>query len=150
MDFKPKSTVTSKPIYRGTAWIDRQTFALLRRESIQLNLKGDTLSNVQTEYYREVPGVPGVVLPLEIYGQQVFSTAGRTTAIERKVTMTKVVINPADFEARLKEAYASKDQMVRDTDDGLRYLVPEADNPAERTVENKLSRKSLFGIAGVF
>ena len=150
VDFRPKSTVGDKPIYRGTAWIDRQTFALLRRESIQLNLKGDTLSNVQTEYYREVPGVPGVVLPLEIYGQQVFSTAGRTTAIERKVTMTNVVINPADFETRLKEVYASKDQMVRDTDDGLRYLVPEADNPGERTVENKLSRKSLFGIAGVF
>ena len=62
--------------------------------------------------------------------------------------MSNVVINPADFETRLKEAYASKDQMVRDTDDGLRYLVPEADNPGERTVENKLSRKSLFGIAG--
>ncbi len=64
--------------------------------------------------------------------------------------MSNVVINPADFETRLKEAYASKDQMVRDTDDGLRYLVPEADNPGERTVENKLSRKSLFGIAGAF
>ncbi len=54
----PKATVGDKPIYRGTAWIDRETFALLRRESIQLNLKGDTLSNVQTEYYREVPGQP--------------------------------------------------------------------------------------------
>ncbi len=89
-----------KPIYRGTAWIDRQTFALLRRESIQLNLKGDTLSNVQTEYYREVPGNPGVVLPLEIHGQQVFSTAGRTTAIERKVTMTNVEINPSELRDR--------------------------------------------------
>ncbi len=150
VDFRPKSKAGDKPIYRGTAWIDRQTFALLRRESIQLNLKGDTLSNLQTEYYREVPGAPGVVLPLEIRGQQVFSTAGRTTAIERKVTMSNVVINPPTFEAQLKEAYASKDQMVRDTDDGLRYLVPEADNPGERTVENKLSRKSMFGIAGAF
>jgi hypothetical protein len=150
VDFRPKSTVGDKPIYRGTAWIDRENFALLRRESIQLNMKGDTLSNVQTEYYRAVPGAPGVVLPLEIRGQQVFSTAGRTTAIERKVVMSNVVINPPDFEPRLKEAYASKDQMVRDTDDGLRYLVPEADNPGERAVESKLSRKSLFGIAGAF
>jgi hypothetical protein len=72
VDFRPRATVGDKPIYRGTAWIDRQTFALLRRESIQLNLKGDTLSNVQTEYYRDVPGAAGVVLPLEIRGQQVF------------------------------------------------------------------------------
>lgn len=150
VDFRPRATVGDKPIYRGTAWIDRETFALLRRESIQLNLKGDTLSNVQTEYYRDVPGSPGVVLPLEIRGQQVFSTAGRTTAIERKVTMSDVVLDPDDFEARLKEAYASKSQMVRDTDDGLRYLVPDPDKPEERQVENKLTRKSLVGVVGAF
>ena len=150
VDFRPKGTVGDKPIYRGTAWIDRETFALLRRESIQLNLKGDTLSNVQTEYYREVPGAPGVVLPLEIYGQQVFSTAGRTTAIERKVTMTEVALNPADYETRLKAAYASPSQMVRDTDDGLRYLEPDPAHPDERQVSNKLTRKSLIGVAGIF
>ena len=150
MDFRPRSTVGDKPIYRGTAWIDRETFALLRRESIQLNLKGDTLSNVQTEYYRDVPDNPGLVLPLEIRGQQVFSTAGRTTAIERKVTMTGVHLNPEDFTERLKEAYASKSQMVRDTDDGLRYLVPDPEKPEERQVENKLTRKSLIGVVGAF
>jgi hypothetical protein len=150
VEFRPRSTVGSKPIYRGTAWIDKETFALLRRESIQLNMKGDTLSNVQTEYYREVPGAPGVVLPLEIRGEQVFSTAGRTTAIQRAVVMSNVVVNPENFEARLQETYASKSQMVRDTDDGLRYLVPDPAKPAERLVENKLTRKSLMGIAGVF
>jgi hypothetical protein len=150
VDFRPKSTVGDKPIYRGTAWIDRQTFALLRRESIQLNLKGDTLSSVQTEYYREVPGAPGVVLPLEIRGQQVFSTAGRTTAIERKVTVTGVTVDPPDFETRLKEAYASPSQMVRDTDDGLRYLEPDPEHPDERQVSKKLTRKSLIGVAGIF
>ena len=82
--------MTTKPIYRGTAWIDKETFALLRRESIQLNLKGDTLSNVQTEYYKTVPSRPDVVLPLEIRGEQVFSTAGRVTAIERYVLMSDV------------------------------------------------------------
>ncbi len=150
VDFRPRATVGDKPIYRGTAWIDRETFALLRRESIQLNLKGDTLSNVQTEYYREVPGVPGLVLPLEIRGQQVFSTAGRTTAIERKVTMSEIVVDPADYEARLKAAYASPSQMVRDTDDGLRYLEPDPARPDERQVSNKLTRKSLIGVAGIF
>ncbi len=150
IDFRPQSTVGDKPIYRGTAWIDRVTFALLRRESIQLNLKGDTLSNVQTEYYRDVPGHPGVVLPLEIRGQQVFSTAGRTTAIERKVTMANVRLDPADYAERLKEAYASKSQMVRDTDDGLRYLIPDPAKPDGRQVENKLTRKSLIGVVGAF
>jgi hypothetical protein len=150
IDFRPRASVENKPIYRGTAWIDKETFGLLRRESIQMNLKGDTLSNVQTEYFREVPGAPGVVLPLEIRGEQVFSTAGRTTAVERAVTMTGVAINPPDFDARLQEAYASKSQMVRDTDRGFRYLVPNPEKPGERLAEEKFSRKSLFGLVGAF
>lgn len=150
IDFRPRATAGDKPIYRGTAWIDRESFALLRRESIQLNLKGDTLSNVQTEYYRAVPSRPDVVLPLEIRGQQVFSTAGRVTAIERYVTLTELQIDPPDFGPRLAEAYASKLQIVRDTDQGLRYLVPDKANPAERVVENGLTRRSLFGLTGLF
>lgn len=150
VDFRPRGTAVDKPLYRGTAWIDRETFALLRRESIQLNLKGDTLSNVQTEYYRAVPSKPEVVLPLEIRGQQVFSTAGRVTAIERYVVMSDVQIDPSDFGTRLAEAYASKLQIVRDTDQGLRYLVPDKANPTERVVENGMTRQSLFGLTGVF
>jgi hypothetical protein len=148
--FRPREEAGDKPLYRGTTWIDKQTFALLRRESIQLNLHGDTLSNVQTEYYSVVPGSDDVWLPLLIKGQQVFSTAGRTTAIERYVTMKDVELNPPDYEKRLAEAYASKSQMVRDTDQGLRYLVPDENDPTKRVVEDKLSRKSLFGLAGTF
>ena len=150
VEYRPRQLVTTKPIYRGTAWIDKETFALLRRESIQLNLKGDTLSNVQTEYYKTVPSRPDVVLPLEIRGEQVFSTAGRVTAIERYVVMSGVMINPDDFEPKLQEMYASKLQMVRDTDEGQRYLVPDKAAPETRVVENKLNRRSLFGLAGAF
>jgi hypothetical protein len=148
--FTPKETVGDRPIYRGTVWIDAKTFALLRRDSIQLNLKGETLSNIQDEYYRPVPGHPDVYLPLLIRGQQVFSTAGRTTAIERNVTMSRVEINPADLEKRLADTYASGDQMIRDTDHGLRYLIPDPDKPGSRIVEEHFSRKSTFGLLGGF
>ena len=150
VDFRPRATVEDKPIYRGTAWIDSESFALLRRESIQLNLKGDTLSNVQTEFYRAVPSRPDVVLPLEIRGEQVFSTAGRVTAIERHVVMSDVEIDPADFQSRLEHAYASPLQMVRDTDQGLRYLVPDKEDPGKRVVDAKVNRRNLFGLAGTF
>ncbi len=150
VDFRPKGEITDKPIYRGRAWIDRETFALIQRESIQMNLKGDTLSNVQTEYYRTVPSAPEISLPLEIKANQVFSTAGRTTMVTRYIKLNDVVLDPADFETKLKEAYASDAQMVRDTDEGLRYLIRDPNAPTERLVENKLSRKSLFGLAGAF
>jgi hypothetical protein len=148
--YAPKTTVGEKPIYRGSVWIDKETFALLRRDSVQLNLKGETLSNVQTEFYRPVPGHPDVSLPLEIKGEQVFSTAGRTTAIERDVTMTAIEINREDFPARRNAAHASPAQMIRDTEKGMRYLVPDPSNPGQRIVEEKISKRNLFGLLGAF
>jgi hypothetical protein len=148
--FVPKSTTGEKPIYRGSVWIDKETFALLRRDSVQLNLKGETLSNVQSEFYRPVPGSPGVVLPLEIKGEQVFSTAGRTTAIERDVVMQLVRVNPPDFDERLAAAHASQAQMIRDTEKGMRYLVPDPAKPGTRIVEETISKKSTFGLLGAF
>jgi hypothetical protein len=148
--FVPRTTVGEKPIYRGSVWIDKETFALLRRDSVQLNLTGETLSNVQSEFYRPVPGQSGVLLPLEIKGQQVFSTAGRTTAIERDVVMQSVRVNPPDLPERRAAAYASQAQMIRDTEKGMRYLVPDAARPGERVVEEKISKKSTFGLLGAF
>jgi hypothetical protein len=148
--FTPRITAGDRPVYRGSVWIDKETFALLRRDSVQLNLKGETLSNVQTEIYRPVPGRPDVVLPLEIRGEQVFSTAGRTTAIERDVALQNVRINPPDFEERRAAEYASPSQMIRDTETGMRYLVPDPARPSERIVEEKISKKSTFGLLGAF
>jgi hypothetical protein len=149
IDFIPRKSVGDKPIYKGRAWIDAQTFALIRRRSVQQNLKGETLSNVETEYYRLVPGTQAV-LPLEIKGEEVFSTAGRTTAVERSVTLSGVRINPADFVERRTAVYASEKQMVRDTDHGLKYLVPDPAAPGARVVEEHTSKKSLFGAGGFF
>ncbi|HET9793731.1 MAG TPA: hypothetical protein VFS34_04655 [Thermoanaerobaculia bacterium] len=149
VDFTPKASAGKKALYRGRAWIDARTFALLRRRSVQVNLTGETLSNVETEFYRPVPGT-SAVLPLEIKGEEVFSTAGRTTAIERSVLLKNVRINPPDFSARRSEVYASEKQMVRDTDHGLKYLVPDPASPGGRVVEEYVSKKSLFGVAGFF
>jgi hypothetical protein len=150
INFTPRETLGEKPAYRGKVWIDAQTFALLRRDSIQLNLKGETLSNVQTEIYVPVPGRADVALPLEIRGEQVFSTAGRTTAIERDVRMKQVEVNPATFDARRSDAYKSEVQMIRDTDKGMRYLIPDPQAPGSRIVEEKVSKKSTFALAGAF
>jgi hypothetical protein len=150
INFTPKAAVGDRPVYRGKVWIDAATFALLRRDSVQLNLKGDTLSNVQSELFRPVPDRADVSLPLEIKGQQVFSTAGRTTAIEGLVRLTKVEIDPPDFDPRRKAAYASDLQMIRDTDHGMRYLVPDPARPGERIVEEKVSKKSTFALGGAF
>jgi hypothetical protein len=64
--------------------------------------------------------------------------------------MTDVQVNPPDFAERRQAALASESQMVRDTDQGLRYLVPDKEHPGDRRVETKMTRRSLFGLTGVF
>jgi hypothetical protein len=150
IDFAPKSSVGDKPLYKGRAWIDAKTFALVKRRSVQQNLRGETLSNVETEFYRPVASDPAAVLPVEIKGEEVFSTAGRTTDIERFVEMKHIKINPDDFEPRRKATYASPSQIVRDTPRGLKYLVPDPERPGDRIVEEYVSKRNLFGIAGFF
>jgi hypothetical protein len=148
--FAPKKSFEKSAIYRGSVWIDKELFALLRRDTVQLNLKGETLSNVQTELYRPVAGHPDVLLPLEIRGEQVFSTAGRTTGIERDVVMREVLLNSPDFDDRRAAAYASSSQMIRDTEKGMRYLLPDPQHPGGRVVEEHVSRRSTFGLLGAF
>ena len=150
IDFAPKESLGDKPAYRGRAWIDAKTFALVKRRSVQEHLKGETLSNIETEFYRPVPGDPQAVLPLEIKGEEVFSTAGRTTAVERSVILKHVKLNPPDLEERRRELYASEKQIVRDTDQGLKYLIPDPQHPGGRVVEEHISKKSLFGAGGFF
>jgi len=64
--------------------------------------------------------------------------------------MTAVEVNPLDFSARREQAYASDAQMIRDTEKGMRYLIPDPAHPGQRLVEEKVSRKSLFGLLGTF
>jgi hypothetical protein len=140
-----------RPAYHGTAYIDAETFGLLRRDSVQENLKGETLSNVQSEFYSPVPGRPDVVLPLRIKGQQVFSTAGRTTSIERDVTMDPVEIDPPTFVERRAAALG-----LAATDDPRHARTACATSCRIRTTREsascrqRVSRKSTFGILGGF
>src|SRR5262249_56520421 len=80
----------------------------------------------------------------------VFWTAGRTTAIERVVEVKTIVVDPPDFPSRRAEAYVSPSQMIRHTERGMRYLVPDPEHPGERVVEEKISKKSTFGLVGAF
>ena len=57
-------------------------------------------------------------------------------------------INPADFEKRREETMASDATMVRDTDDGLRYLVKGEDG--ERIVQEEFDTKRFFLAGGIF
>jgi hypothetical protein len=149
VDFKPRKEFKTTSLYRGRTWIDAGTFAVCREHLIQLNLKGEVISNVETRYFKPVPGAPGVRLPKSVIGHEVFSTAGRITNVERSVKLSHIVINPENFHTLKERAYRSNLLMVRDTQKGFRYLIKDKKS-GERTVEWKTKKSQLFGVLGGF
>lgn len=144
-------------LYRGTVWIDRQLSARLRTRAVQLGLTGEVISNEETLHYRPIdaagepaPWQPAsFVLPLRVVSQQLLSVVNATTLVERETLLTHVTINGADFAERRAAVAASPVTMVRDTERGLRYLVPEGEG-GERVVKEGFDASKWFLVGGVF
>ena len=89
-----------------------------------------------------------MLFPLHVTGRTIFRTFSRTTVIERETKLTDVVLDPPEFEARKAAALSSEKVMVRDTDQGVRYLEKTADGtrrPADRAKSSQ-----LFALGGLY
>lgn len=160
----PRQAPAELPLYRGTVWIDTRSWARIRLRMLQLNLKGgEVLSNEEQVDFvpfdratrrllspNETGGRDAktiVWLPTKVVAQQVLSTAGRTTAVERTTDFTNFRIDPDDYAKELADAHASDARMVRDTEQGLRYLEPAGGG--ERVVKEGFDTARLFLVGGL-
>jgi hypothetical protein len=119
--FDPASSDAS--LFRGTAWIGVDTFAMVRVAAAQTRLRGAIVSSEQVDDFREIR--PGIWLLARSDVRQLYEGAAHRTPIHRLVTIGSHEIDPGDFEARLQAAYASSSVMLRDTPEGYRYLERE-------------------------
>ncbi|MDH3744408.1 MAG: outer membrane lipoprotein-sorting protein [Acidobacteriota bacterium] len=158
VDFEPLQAVEpGSSLYRGTVWVDREIFARVQTRAVQLGLEGDVLSNDETITFGPVDadGQPvdwtadGYFLPLRLVGQQLWTILSATTVVEREVLLTEIAINTPDFDKRRETALASEYTMVRDTDEGLRYLVKDEES-GERVVKEGIDTSRRFIVGGVF
>jgi hypothetical protein len=157
VDFAPAGPQADKKLYQGTVWIDRQLFARLRTRAVQLGMEGDVISNEETITYSPVDagGQPApwsadsYFLPMKVIGKQLMSLVNTTTLVEKDVLLSDVRINGDDFEAQRSAALASDATMVRDTPQGMRYLVKD-ETTGERVVKEGFDTQRLFALAGVF
>ncbi len=156
IDFKPTDPRPGRSLYQGTVWVDREIFARVRTRAVQVGLEGEVLSNEETVFFRPLDegGSPAAwsrdsfILPLRTVGQQTLSVLSITLPVERESNLTDVRINGDDFAKNREIALASDATMVRDTEDGLRYL--RKDESGERLVDEKRDTNRLFIVGGVF
>jgi hypothetical protein len=143
---------TEEPSFRGRAWIDAATFALLRMEAAQTGLRGPIVSSEQHDEYVPVRvGDRDAWLVGRSSSFQVYQAAGLRTPIHREVVTGRHVVNAPDFDARLDAAHASRAVMLRDTPQGYRYLVPaRGDRPGDRRiVAERAGQRVVTGAFGV-
>ena len=156
VDFEPVGDVEEQNLWKGTVWIDREIYARVKTRALQLGLAGDVISNEETQVFEPVDADGGPApwsadsyfLPTRVEAQELQSILNVAVQVEKQSLLTEIRINRDDFETRLEEAYASRDTMVRDTPDGLRYLDRQEDG--SRVVVEKDDPNRWFALGGVY
>jgi len=146
--FRPVDETQSR--YQGKVWFEKRTFARVRISSVQTNLKSPVISSEQTDSYLPMAGPDGTTYWIlhRVDGQEIFSTAGRNLILTREIDFSGIIINGEDFETARQRAYSSNRQMLRDTDQGLRYLEKTGDGG--RRVDPETRDSTLFALFGVY
>ena len=137
-------------------WIDRELYARVKTRALQLGLAGDVISNEETMFFTPVDvdgqtaswSADSFFLPTRVEAQELQSILNVAVQVEKQSLLTEIRINRDDFETRLEEAHASRDTMVRDTPDGLRYLDRQEDG--SRVVVEKDDPNRWFALGGVY
>ncbi len=157
IDFAPLERQEGEVLSQGTVWVDREMYARLKTRAVQVGLEGEVISNEETVFFNPVdesgqpaPFTPAsYFLPTRSTGQQILSILNAPVLVEREPELTSIVINNERFE-NLREAKLESDAtMVRDTQDGLRYLKKDEET-GERLVEQNQDLSQKFVVAGVF
>ncbi|MDQ6801952.1 MAG: hypothetical protein M3041_14080 [Acidobacteriota bacterium] len=159
----PPNAAEGLPLYRGTVWIDSKTWSRIRITMVQLNLTGEVLSNeerVDFQPFARATHEPLIAadvaktdareiawLPLEVSAQQVVSAAGRANVVLRQTTFSDFRLEPSDYEQRHQMASASDSRIVRETQQGMRYIEKNA--AGERVVKEGFDTSRTFMVGGI-
>ena len=159
----PPNAPAGLPLYRGTVWIDSRTWARIRISMIQLNLTGEVLSNEERVDFQPFARATHaslsaadvakadpreiIWLPIDVSAQQVISAAGRANVVLRQTTFSDFRLEPNDFEQRQRIAAASDARIVRETQEGMRYVEKNA--AGERVVKEGFNTARTFMLGGI-
>ncbi len=151
LEFVPADPAVDRSLYRGRVWIDAHEFYRAKVALLQTRVESPVLSNEELDHYeRQVDGQGGEFrLLARTSGQQNWSVGGRTVVVRREVTFERYSVNPApeEFARQRAEAYASDRRMIRDTDEGIRYL---ARNPDGTRTVKPVDTNQWLAAAGAF
>jgi hypothetical protein len=136
VDFEPLDP--AMPLFTGRAWIAVDGFAIVRIAATQTGLRGPIVSSEQVDEFARTPEDVWLLARSEV--RQLYEGAGHRTPIHRVLQISHHAINPPDFSAQQRAAYASGAIMLRDTPQGFRYLRRNPDAGAAERVEPEITK----------
>lgn len=139
----------SVSLYRGRAWIDQTTGALLKVTTIETKLTPPLIASEETQVFgpHEGPGGTAFWLPTRLDGQQIYTVSGANLVVLRQIVFGIPMINDPGFTEARAQAYASPRQMLRDTPEGYKWLARTPEGG--RVVQPKGDTRQTFLLAGV-
>jgi hypothetical protein len=135
--------------FRGTVWIDHESFLRTRMDLVRLAPAQPVTSDVLTQWYSEVESETGTFhLITRMEGQMVFSALGQDAIVDRRVELGEFRPNGPTFDQDLQAARASRDRMYRDSlEEGLVALVRDPEG-GERTASRVGSDSNTLLLMG--
>src|SRR4051812_258918 len=137
----------NESLYRGTLWIEKNTFGRVKVQATQGGLSAPVVSNDETQLYRRViVGNRPTFLFSSLSARQILLIAGRNLLLEKEVAFSEFKVNDAGFEQERDSARGSDRVMYRETDRGLRYFVKEG---STRVVSDRATNHAKAMAMGV-
>lgn len=134
--------------YRGTVWIDQETGAHHKVRAIQSGLEPPVVGHEMTVFYDWVK-VNGRSYWLQVREEslQVLNVVGVRIPLQISSERSEFEIDAPEFTSRKIAFYNSDALILRDTDEGFRYLKPGKDG--KRIVSDQVFTRQKFVVGGV-
>lgn len=142
--FKPKG---QGDFFTGTVWIDQETGAHRRLRATQSGLEAPVIGNETTAFFDWVE-VNGQRYWVQVREEnlQVLSIIGETIPLRIETVRENFQFDQTDLEARLAQAYLEDWVILRDTNQGFRYLKKKN---GQREVDDETTPPQRFLLGGV-
>ena len=138
----------SRSLYRGTVWIDAESFVKLKVQAVQTQLSPPVVSSEEIQYFTPAADLEGRPLSMftRLVGRQIMLVAGRNLLVEREVKFSNFRVNAHDFASVRAASRATNHVMYRDTERGLRYFVKKGEQRVVEDNPTTTAKALAFGV----
>ena len=138
----------ARSLYRGTVWIDAESFVKLKVQTVQTQLAAPVVSSEEVQYFTPAADLQGRTLSMftRLVGKQIILVAGRNLLVERAVQFSNIRVNAADFASTRATARGTNHVMFRDTEHGLRYFVKKGEERVVQDTPTTTAKALAFGV----